>query len=139
MEFTRRVSILIQGLRVEPWALTAMMQAAQLEGDVRRKARPRVMGDLAVIELVTWAGRPILEALAQPGGDAGSGLAALLRRLRSRCYGLQVVIAPQGSDASSAVELSPEQLAQSLPQMATGTDSTMIFVGAARGRRRWRL
>jgi len=87
-----QIQVIVHGVRIELWAIRAVLAGRQMVGDIRWVKRGQALSDSAEITLLTWSRRPILEALADPSGRALRALIAMVRVLAARSYGVQVIL-----------------------------------------------
>jgi len=127
----KQVTLLIQGLRVEPWAVSAQMNSLGLHGDVRVRLRPREIGHIGFIELHGTESQSILELLSHKEKGVGHRFVRLLSFLVQRAYGVQLVVAPPGNqEVSRALSVPLDRLEGLFPTLGEH-ESILVHVTTA--------
>jgi len=121
---------MVQGMQMPPWPVSSKLTELGIGADVRCKIRPKVMGNLAFIPLISWYGQDINELLADGNPEATDSLVRLISFLAAKSYGLQVVVAPEeAKEVEYTFEaVTPRQVADYLPGLYFTEGGGMIFV-----------
>lgn len=123
------LTVMVQGLDIAPWGVSAKVSALGFQADIRTRLRPAAMGNLALLNMLGWKHQPISPLLASGHPEASAQFQELISFLAKHAYGLQVVIHRGEEDESveDAVEISPTEVKTMLPTLYR-MGSVMAFV-----------
>lgn len=129
---SRKLTLIVQAATFGPWAVKALMAFRGLTGDVRWWRRPDIMGDMIEIEMLMWSHRPIMDELPVQRSKSLRALISMITVLVKRSYGVQLILADDGSDQVEEVfDAAPGDLYGLIP-FVLERRNTMILIRDAK-------
>lgn len=124
-----KLTVMVQGLDIEPWGISAKLNLLKLGADIRTRRRPRAMGHLAVLRMLTFQGQAISPLLAEGHPEASTAFQELIKFLAAHTYGVQVVVHENEKDetVNESVEIAPSEIRRVMPTLYR-MGSVMAFV-----------
>lgn len=94
----KSVRLMLRGVECGPWPLQTRLTMNGFRFAMQLKERDPVLGHIAVIDLLGFDDRDMLQALTDPGSGASDALVLFLRYALGQVFQAHLLICPEGAD-----------------------------------------